>query len=297
MIGSLTDFDDATAFERWALEGLVPLPAARPHSAVKDIENNVVRVMPGTAIVRVYAGGAREVHVDLRPLAFGAAWKVLDLLVELALSQAGHGVVGRMTFAEKVRLAVHGQCPPLSSDAVLWEALTATYAATEEVRHSLVHRYAQVDRATGDLIGYDRSAQPLLPVKAANQESFCRAVQRSANAILANALSSRERCDLAWNLDQLAHLHGRPALGGQEMAPAPLGIARTRVSGDSVLVDVPSLLHQLRGNFPDRAAYDASFELPDGHHLLVELEQAPPGEVAIDPAALPPWAILWDGTE
>lgn len=59
----------------------------------------------GTAVVRVYAGGIKEVHVDLRPLAFGTAWKVLDLLVELALFQAGFGTGGWMTIAEKVRHA------------------------------------------------------------------------------------------------------------------------------------------------------------------------------------------------
>ena len=84
MISSVTEFVEATAFERGALEGLVPLPTARPHSAIKDIQNNAVRVTMGTAVVRVYAGGIKEVHVDLRPLAFGAAWKVIDLLIELA---------------------------------------------------------------------------------------------------------------------------------------------------------------------------------------------------------------------
>lgn len=154
MIGSVAEYDDATAFERWALEGLVPLPAARPHSAVKDIENNAIRVIAGTAVVRVYAGGVKEVHVDLRPLAFGAAWKVLDLLIELALSQAGIAV-GTVTIAEKVEHARNaaGQCPPLTGDTVLWRALRATYAGTEEVRHSLVHRTAEVDRASGELTG------------------------------------------------------------------------------------------------------------------------------------------------
>ena len=41
---SLLEFDEATAYERWALAGLVLLPTARRHSAVKDIENNAVRV-------------------------------------------------------------------------------------------------------------------------------------------------------------------------------------------------------------------------------------------------------------
>jgi hypothetical protein len=46
-------------------------------------------MMLGSTVVRVYAGGVKEVRVDLRPFAFGAAWKVLGLLIELSLSQAG----------------------------------------------------------------------------------------------------------------------------------------------------------------------------------------------------------------
>jgi hypothetical protein len=83
-IATLTEFDESTAFERWALAALVPLPERLPHVQVWDISQNAVAVTPEPAVVRVYAGGLREVYVDVRPLAFGAAWKVLDLLVELA---------------------------------------------------------------------------------------------------------------------------------------------------------------------------------------------------------------------
>lgn len=178
----------------------------------------------GTAVVRVYAGGIKEVHVDLRPLAFGTAWKVLDLLVELALFQAGFGTGGWMTIAEKVRHArgAAGNCPPLSNDNALWSGLMSVYAGTEQIRHSLVHRLAEVDQATGELTGRHRNGQPLVPITAEHQEAFCRVVQRATLATLAQAISPRERSDLAWNLDQLVNLRGQPPLGGQQMAPRRL---------------------------------------------------------------------------
>lgn len=151
----------------------------------------------------------------------------------------------------------------------------SVYAGTEQIRHSLVHRLAEVDQATGELTGRHRNGQPLVPITAEHQEAFCRAVQRATLATLAQAISPRERSDLAWNLDQLVNLRGQPPLGGQQMAPVPLAIAPTRMSGTTVLVNAPALLDELRRNFADRAAYDASFKLPDGRHLLVELEQAP----------------------
>ena len=153
----------------------------------------------------------------------------------------------------------------------------------------------QVDRATGALTGRDEQGNVLPSITADHQEAFCRAVQRAAQATLAQAISARERADLAWNLDQLGQLHGQTTLGGQPMELVPLGIAPTRWSGNDVLVDAQALLSALRQNFPERTGYDATFKLPDGRHLLVELEQAPWTEVAVDLNNLPDWAHLWEG--
>ena len=116
---SLAEFEESTAFERWMLEALVPLPARRPHQAVKDSAANHVWITVESAVVRVYAGGIQEVQVDFRPLAFGAAWKVLDLLLELAYANAGTGASGGwLTIAKKKNLARqgHGVVAPLIAD-------------------------------------------------------------------------------------------------------------------------------------------------------------------------------------
>jgi hypothetical protein len=297
VISSVAEFDDATVFERWALQALVPLPTARPHSSIKDIGNNAVRVAAETAVAVEYAGGVRKVDVDLRPLAFGTAWKVVDLLIELALAQSGLGTNGRLSITRKVREArtAAGVCPPLSTDRVLWAALTSAYAGTAEIRNSLVHRTAEVDKVTGRLTGRDDQGGPLSPVSADAQEAFCRAAQRAAQAVIARESSPRERSDLAWNLDQIVGIHGQQPIGGKRMHTAPLAIAPVQMSGAAVVVNPPALLAELRRNFPGRTAYDASFRLPDGQHLLVELEHAPQAEVAVDPAAPPAWATLWNG--
>jgi hypothetical protein len=122
VISSSTEFEESTAFERWTLEALVPLPARRPHQAVKDVAANHVWITPESAVVRMYAGGVREVHVDLRPLAFGAAWKVLDLLLELACTNAGTTAGGGwLTIAKKENLARqgHGVLSPRQANGVM----------------------------------------------------------------------------------------------------------------------------------------------------------------------------------
>jgi hypothetical protein len=295
----LTQFEESTAFERWTLEALVPLPARRAHQAVKDaVANHVWVTLTDAAIVRVYAGGVREVHVDLRPLAFGAAWKVLDLLLELAYANAGTTVGGGwLTIAKKENLARqgHGVLAPLTADRALWCTLTSTYVATTQARHSLVHRLAEVDQATGTLTGRDESGQPLLPISAKQQEAFCRAVQRAAIAVLAGKIGPRERFDLAWQLDQLQAHHQQPPLGGVQFQPPALLLAPANLSGGQLVIDIPALIQAAQSSWPDRKQVDATFPLPDGRHFLAEVETAPASMVTVDPDDPPDWLEEWEG--
>lgn len=298
MIRSLTEFEESTAFERWTLEALVPLPARRPHQGIKDATANHVWITPETAVVRVYAGGVQEVHVDLRPLAFGAAWKILDLLLELAYANAGTKAGGGwLTIAKKENLARQGRgaLAPLTADRTLWRTLTSTYVATTQARHSLVHRLAEVDQATGTLTGRDESGQPLVPISAEQQEAFCRAVQRAAIAVLVGKISRRERFDLAWQLDQLQAHHQQPALGGVQFQPPALLLAPASLSGGQLVVDIPALIQAAQSSWPDRKQIDATFPLPDGRHFLAEVETAPASVVTVDPDNPPDWLEEWEG--
>jgi hypothetical protein len=68
----------------------------------------------------------RSTTLDDSSLAFGAAWKVLDLLLELAYANAGTTAAsGRLTIAKKESLARqgHGTLAPLTTDRTLWRTL------------------------------------------------------------------------------------------------------------------------------------------------------------------------------
>lgn len=173
MINTIVEFDEATAFERWALDALVPLSSTQPHTAVIDVEKKDVRVVVETALLRLNAGEIRDVHVDLRPLAFGT-WKVLDLLMELSLAGTHLGGRVRMTVRAKVGRATQGAglCPPLSKDTELWRTLAGLYVATAETRHSLVHRVAEVNCVTGEVTGRDESGGTLTPITAELRRPF-----------------------------------------------------------------------------------------------------------------------------
>jgi hypothetical protein len=299
VIRSLTELEESTAFERWTLEALVPLPARRPHNGIVDAATNEATLTVESVVQRMYVGaGVREVRVDLRPLAFGAAWKILDLLLELAYANAGTKAAGgRLRIATKENLARqgHGVLAPLTADHTLWGMLTSTYAATTQARHSLVHRRAEVDQVTGSLTGCDDSGQPLVPITAGQQEAFCRAVQRTAMAALAGHIGRRERADLAWQLDQLQAHHQQPALGGVRFQTPALLLAPATLSSGQLVIDIPALLQAARSSWWDRKQIDATFSLPDGRHFLAEVDSAPARVVTVDPNNPPDWLQEWEG--
>jgi hypothetical protein len=79
--------------------------------------------------------------LEIRPLLFGTAWKVLDLLLEAAFAAAGEQAdqrrTGRWTIKQKANLAKAAIGRPPSIAAELWRALTLACANTVGVRHSL----------------------------------------------------------------------------------------------------------------------------------------------------------------
>lgn len=292
MITTVAEFEDGTAFELSALALLAPLPKTRPHGAVKDavtqgIAFHMATIRSGKSVEEVLCSAPQ-----LRPFAFGAAWKVLDLLLELALFEADRRPArnSRWTIKEKVAhaLAGAGRALPLTSNAPIWLRLCALYAATHEPRHALVHRRALVDES-GTVIGTMSDGSRLPPLTAAHADAFCRAVQRSASAVLCGRISDREKSDLAWQLDACAAVHGASALGGTELRPPPVIVTPLQLVDGRVVLDVPALLGSIQANWPQLQQFDVAVDLPGGVRLVGELEYAPREIVRVDPAELPFW--------
>ena len=156
-------------------------------------------------------------RLALRPLLVGTAWKVLDLLLEKALAQAGfaHDRGAEYTIALKQRSARSGAAKPAQFTATGWLALMSAYAEIVEIRHSLVHRRAHTN-ATGALVGIDRTGQALRPLTGAEQESFARATLTAADVALTAAANPRDEARLLRHLAHLAGLHR------QQLAAPPI---------------------------------------------------------------------------
>jgi hypothetical protein len=295
MITTVQEFDESTAFERYVLEAvapLAPLKAPPGPGGRHDLRTNTV----GVALGVVMCGDttrAEQLEATLKPLAFGAAWKVIDLLIEYAL-HASPRARGRMPIATKVQYASSGVCPPLSTDGDVWQRVAKLYEGTEQARHCLVHRRFNVGPA-GELTSLlGAQGQAVSDVTAAEQQAFCRLAQRLADAVITGMLSPRARGDIAGLLNALAAHHGEPVLPAQEVLDVRVIVDDAERTVDGWALKVTELLNDLRARYRPGTLFDLELHFPDTAYspLRCELDQAPPGSHVIDPGAPPSWLSL-----
>jgi hypothetical protein len=214
---SRSGFADDTDYERFALDRLGPhrVRIAEPRLIYHDEANpeggrrGSMIVKGGTAVEG--AEGREDLRRSLRPLGFGAAYKVLDMLVEHVLR--ANGVVGpRMTFAQK-RNALSTRPAtlpvPLDSRPELWDRMAKVYVALEETRHAITHRRAQVT-SSGDLEIYDDSRARIDTITTAEAAAFAAAVHALAEAVIDGDGDPRRAAIVAWHLNTLTSRHRLP---------------------------------------------------------------------------------------
>lgn len=241
---SLTEFEDDTAFERYVLDRATPLlPRSQGTSVIELGEFNSTGVSVGVQPAMVHVGltdsggsaGDQLSADDIRPLIFGAAWKVLDQLIELALEQAGvpHDRNSEYRIKFKVDKAASRSVtpvPPFDDRPDLWSPVIMTYASTQVLRNSLTHRRLIVDPATGDINGVPRPGEPApTALTVAQQSAFCRVAMGAAQAVIDGQLPTRRADQLSWTLDQLTSHHGQPSFGASSaQGVIPVVIVRPR---------------------------------------------------------------------
>ena len=191
------DFADDTAFERFALDELgarnvrVPEPKYM-YSSRRGIIGKLGVAEEGTRL-------REELRHSLSPLGFGAAYKVLDMLIENVLRANGAGT-GRLTFQKKKRvLAERPSTLPVPVDArpELWDRLAALYTALENARHAVTHRRFEVTRG-GDLQIVDDSRRHVDTIASTEYECFVAAVHAVAELVINASEDNRQP-----NLDSL----------------------------------------------------------------------------------------------
>lgn len=215
---SPADFADDTDFERLVLDRLgthLVRPAAP--GAVHDVRGEQAGGRgSATVFVGTAEGGAARVEELLRllrPIGFGAAYKVLDLLVEHVL-RANGATSPKLSFETKSQLLANrpGILPaPLDQQPELWDRLAVLYVAFVEPRHAVTHRRASAT-TSGDLDVYDNARQRVDTVTADEIGSFNAAVHATAELVMAASNDTRWLGIVRWHLNALARRHQLPPL-------------------------------------------------------------------------------------
>ena len=294
MIITPQGFEEGTAFELYVLETVRPA-IEQHHSAYIDLRDGKTIVAVGITINDSSSAGAVDQLKDkLTPLLFGAAWKVLDLMLEFALNRASLFPKCRdWAIAEKQRHALNasGDSSVLGCSNGVWAAILRVYAGTVEHRHCLVHRTAKVDATSGALEGVDRNKQPLKPLVREEQVALAKASGLVARGVVTGAIDRRSEEHLKYYLDVLRVHSGLSAFGvGGVSAPVEIKLALAQEKGHFVL-DMNGVIEQARKTFQTVAHFDLLIDVPDGssRHLFAQAEACPLGKATIDLNALPPW--------
>lgn len=203
----------------------------------------------------------QEFRSSLQPLGFGAAYKVLDMLVEHVLRT--NGATGWLGFkAKKANLGRHSHAlpTPLDGRPDLWERLAVLYVRLVEPRHAVTHRRASA--VGGDLAIYDDARRHTDTLGAAEITSFAAAVHATAELVIDVSDDTRRLDIVAWHLDQLHTRHGLPLLNAAdtnaaqrllELDAEQLADGRLRIDLERVRGTVAS---QTTPSFWDLRVYD-----------------------------------------
>ena len=291
-----SDFQDATALERDVLRRALPtVPSSgQTHARATYDATKTTQISIGVTETVGFAPETCVERLALRPLLVGAAWKVLDLLLEHALAHASlpHDRNGEYTIGLKQRHARTAQHRPARFATAVWAPLMGAYDATVEIRHSLVHRRAHTD-TSGALVGVDRNRNPLRPLVPTEQEAFVRAALSAADAALASSVHARDEARLLSHLAALTALTGHPVAAASQPTVIPeitIVVDSDQSDPSRYLIDLPAV----RAWLPFPTAGDCADVIVaprdrPGQELRGRLEDAPHSVVYVDPDAPPAW--------
>ncbi|GAA3039686.1 hypothetical protein [Streptosporangium longisporum] len=302
MTFSSTDFEQRTEYERFVLDTAYPLIARAATGAIIDATRRGRRdigVAVGAIGLKAHVpspgGGSKSAEFDIRPLIFGAAWKVLDLLIEGVI---GHSTGKGMQVKNKLAMLASAPSPaPFSGEPKLWERTVAIYSNTAEMRNCIVHRRFQVDKPAEVMRGSAKKVgdSPPRPVSFDEQAAFCRIVQGVASSVIAQELTARECRQLQYMFDVLRGHHGLGALGGS-LVEGPIPTVKASLDqfdSGAFYLDGPHIHQQAHEGASDVAAFDLMVVLADGRSLLGDLAALPADDVTPIDLDDPPAWLRW----
>lgn len=291
-INTVADFELATASENTRLEQLTP-PIHGKHGGQIDLRGgrtvSSATVNFGSA---VQSGIATTIALTA-PQLFGAGWKVLDLMLELALHRAGltpNGSTWSIASKAQHAGAGHGDSTLLGADNTVWLALLKVYERTIEHRHCIVHRTAEIDEVTGEMICRDKAGNLQPPLSREQQLAVGRIAVLVRNAVVSGHFDSRRQDYLRFHLDTLDTISGLARFGWPSAMPATTVTLDDLFEDGKLVLDWPTSQATTPAVFEQVRHFDIEVPLDDGRCLYCRAEDVPSGRQLIDLGSLPTWA-------
>lgn len=298
MIQTKEQYVESIPFECWVLEKIYPLLQGDSNAEL-DLDllagSSSVKLNLSSTIVATDHPASDPKGIML-PLAFGAAWKVLDLTLEWSLylnGQSPKNKYWRINEKKKAAMEPATTTNLFNGYGDCWSAVLKLYAVTEQHRHSLVHRTLLYDPSHHSLSGYSGDGVRLEDITKPQLYSFISIAQIVAKAVIAGGMSNREADHLKYELDQLQPHTGRP-ISGAKYASRPVKVRVTVQpdEGGTLTVDFPKIKQQTNQCVPDRL-YDLCLSLPvTGRRLEGYLEETPNRRVELNVQSVPEY-LRW----
>jgi len=302
MIETPEDFANATEYERLVLDRFFPLFPDEGGGGTLDLRQAMQEEGPAiigmTSVIKVFSDGGDSLRM-LAPMAFASAWKVLDLLVELALAQGGfqpHRRDKGWAISCKVKLAK--QAPGdklLGIDSTAWSSVCDAYASTAEHRHCLTHRRASFTEQPLRLTGKDRWDKALQPLEDKEIRAFVHLAQLLGRGVLEGKMAERTIGQLRFLLQQMSQHTGYQLPGGVPLGPiVSVFMCLQPDEEKGWLADFDYVHQKMARTMPDYLA-DVWIDIPNesGYRLFGQLEQLPKENVAIQLDSLPSYLTVY----
>jgi hypothetical protein len=296
-MNTIQDLKDATAFELLLLQTI--LEAGESSSQV-TIDLTCPKEFAGNHYVSKVALSGNDVKAlkaKLFPLVFGAGWKIIDLILEYEITQAGLCRPGDyIKISTKKNLALNKDILGVNLDCEqqTWHCILDAYAHTVEHRHCLVHRTAEVGEATGELNGTCRSTnQALVTLTQHEQIAFASSAVLTAKGILDGGICQRNEAFLKYHLNQLAN-HSRASILAGASAPKTVEVKiLLQEDNHGLFVNLGEELKRINQN-QLTSYYDVVFKHPTKQALKMkgQSELIPLEKVYIDLDSPPGWLSI-----
>ncbi len=223
---------------------IIPPTSSGVRRAVLDPADGSVRAFVTAGDVMGATPDGCVALLRIRPLLFGAAWKIADLFLEEAVTLAGETPDQRRGFSiERKRALARAQVgTPAFLPADIWKATALTYDGTALLRNSLVHQLVYVD-SSDSLVGHDSNGGKLRPLTADEQEAFVHLALRLVEAAHQQQIDPRTDGDLRAQLARLKGIHKESLAGAVKLVPVPelTVVLDLGPDGSSYLLDVPDV--------------------------------------------------------